>query len=140
MLISAGILKEMVGRVIMKGIRKDTNILKIAGIDDVAKIVPSKPHNIPRKIVATLYFMNTMQRHIATDIPMNIYTQHMVFSVMVLLQSILTEIDNECIDILNKALKHMNAAYASGASFSTIENLASIPTNSYLSAITGGDV
>jgi hypothetical protein len=140
MLISAGILKEAMNKLIMKGIRKDTNILKNANIDDVVKIVSSKPHNIPRKIVATLYFMNTMQRHIVTDIPPNIYTQHAVFSVMVLLQSVLAEIDDECIDILNKALKHMNAAYASGNSFSTIENLASVPTKAYLSAISGNNI
>lgn len=134
---SATILKKMMDIVLAAGIKKDTNILDIADISDVAKIVSLKPHNNPRQIVATLFFVNTTQRHITTDIPRNVYAQHTVFSVMVLLQAILSEIDDECIDVLNRSLKNMQSAYDAGQSFSEIRNLAAVPTNAYLSAIMG---
>ena len=132
---SAIILRKMMDRVLAAEIKKGMNILDVAKISDVAKIVFSKPRNVPRQIVATLFFMNTTQRHITTDIPQNVYAQHMVFSVMVLLQSILTEIDGDCIDVLNQSLKNMHFAYDAGQSFSEMENLAIVPTTAYLSAI-----
>lgn len=134
---SAAILRGMMNKVLAVGIKKDISVLDVADISDVAKIVSSKPRNVPRQIVATLFFVNTTQRHITTDIPLNIYAQHMVFSVMVLLQSILTEIDDDCIDVLNRSLKNMHSAYDSGQSFSEMHNLAAVPTSAYLSAIMG---
>ncbi len=134
---SALILKNMVQSVLAKGIRKDSNILQAAGIDDVAMMVSSPPRNVPRKVVATLLFVNTTQRHITTDIPRNVYAQHMVFSVLALLQAVLREIDQECIDVLYRSLASMNAAYDSGQSYSDMRNLAAIPTSAYMSAIMG---
>ncbi len=61
----------------------------------------------------------------------------MVFSVMALLQAVLREIDQECIDVLNRSLASMNAAYDSGQSYSDMRNLAAIPTRAYMSAIMG---
>jgi hypothetical protein len=134
---SATILKKMMDRVLTVGIKKDINILDVADISNVARIVSSKPHNVPRQIIATLFFVNTTQRHITTDIPLNVYAQHMVFSVMVLLQSILKEIDDDCIDVLNRSLKNMQSAYNSGQSFLEMQNLTAVPTTAYLSAIMG---
>jgi hypothetical protein len=134
---SATILKKMMDRVLTVGIKKDINILDVADISNVARIVSSKPHNVPRRIIATLFFVNTTQRHITTDIPLNVYAQHMVFSVMVLLQSILKEIDDDCIDVLNRSLKNMQSAYNSGQSFLEMQNLTAVPTTAYLSAIMG---
>ena len=134
---SATILKKMMDRILTVGIKKDINILDVADISNVARIVSSKPHNVPRRIIATLFFVNTTQRHITTDIPLNVYAQHMLFSVMVLLQSILKEIDDDCIDVLNRSLKNMQSAYNSGQSFSEMQNLTAVPTTTYLSAIMG---
>jgi len=134
---SATILKKMMDRVLTVGIKKDANILDVVDISNVARIVSSKPHNVPRQIIATLFFVNTTQRHITTDIPLNVYAQHMVFSVMVLLQSILKEIDDDCIDVLNRSLKSMQSAYNSGQSFLEMQNLTAVPTAAYLSAIMG---
>ena len=134
---SAFILKNMIHSVLTKGIRKDSNILQAADIDDVAMMVSSPPRNVPRQIVATLLFVNTTQRHITTDIPRNVYAQHMVFSVMALLQAALREMDQECIDVLNRSLANMNAAYDSGLSYSDMQNVAAIPTRAYMSAIMG---
>jgi hypothetical protein len=132
---SATILREMMDRVLAVGIKRHTNILDVADISDVVRIVSSKPDNVPREIVATLFFVDTTRRHITTDIPSDIYAQHTVFSVMVLLQAILAEIDDDCIDVLNRSLKNMHSAYDAGQSFSEIENLAAVPRAAYLSAI-----
>lgn len=136
---SATNLRKMMDAVLAIGIKKDTDLLDVADISDVARIVSSKPHNVPRQIVATLFSANTTQtqRHITTDIPQNVYVQHMVFSVMVLLQSVLTEIDDDCIDVLNRSLKNMHSAYDTGKSFSEMQNLAAVPTTAYLSTIMG---
>lgn len=134
---SAFILKNMVHSVLAKGIRKDSDILQAAEIDEVARMVSSPPRNVPREIVATLLFVNTTQRHITTDIPKNVYAQHMVFSVIALLQAVLREIDQDCIDVLTRSLANMNAAYDSGQSYSDMQNLAAIPTRAYVSAIMG---
>ena len=134
---SALILKNMVQSLLDKGIRKDSNILQDAEIDDVAKIVSSSPEDMPREIVATLFFMDTTRRHITTDIPRNVYSQHMVFSVAALIQATLIELDQDCIDVLNRSLSYMNEAYDSGQSYSDMQNLVTIPTGAYMSAIVG---
>lgn len=134
---SALILKNMVQSLLDKGIRKDSNILQDAEIDDVAKIVSSSPEDMPREIVATLFFMDTTRRHITTDIPRNVYSQHMVFSVAALIQATLIELDQDCIDVLNRSLSNMNEAYDSGQSYSDMQNLVTIPTGAYMSAIVG---
>ena len=132
---SAFILKDMIRMVLNEGIQKDSNILQSADIDDVATMVSSAPVNKPREIVATLFFRDTQQRHITTDIPKNVYAQHMVFSVITLIQAAVSELDQKCIDVLYRSLSDMNHAYDSGESYSDIQNLSSIPTKAYMSAI-----
>lgn len=134
---SAFVLKKMIDSVLDKGIHKDCNILRSADVDDVAMMIYSPPRNLPREIVATLFFVNTLQRHITTDIPRNIYAQHTVFSVIALLQAVLRELDQLSIDVLNRSLANMNAAYDSGQSYSDMQNLVAIPTRAYMSAVTG---
>jgi hypothetical protein len=134
---SAFILKNMIRSVLDNGIRKDSNIFQNANINDVATMVFSAPVNKPREIVTTLFFVDTTRRHITTDIPRNAYAQHMAFSVMALIQASLNELDYECIDVLNCSLMNMNKAYDSGQSYSDMNNLATIPTMAYLSAIEG---
>jgi len=134
---SAFMLKNMIQSLLDKGIRKDSSILQEADIDDVAKIVTSPPRNMPRQIVATLFFVDTTRRHITTDIPRNAYAQHMVFSVVALIQAALIELDHDCIDVLNRSLSSMNEAYDSGQSYSDMQNLVAVPTGAYLSAIVG---
>lgn len=134
---SASMLKNMVDSVLGKDIRINSNILQAAGIDDVAMMVSSPPQNVPREIVATLFFVDLAQRHITTDIPTNVYAQHTVFSVMALLQAVLREIDDEHINVVRRSLASMNAAYDSGEIYSDMVNLAAIPTRAYMSAIMG---
>ena len=49
----------------------------------------------------------------------------------------LIELDQDCIDVLNRSLLSMNEAYDSGQSYSDMQNLAAIPTGAYLSSIMG---
>lgn len=132
---SGSILKNMMDSVLAEGIRQDLNILQKANIDDVATMVSSPPNNVQREIVAALFFIDTTQRHITTDIPRNVYAQHMVFSVMALLQAALKEMDEECIDVLYRSLANMNADYDAGQSYFDMQNLSIIPTRAYMSAI-----
>ena len=132
---SASILKNMIQTILNKGVDKNSNIFQLANIDDTAMIVSSPPKKIPRRIIATLFFVNTTNRHITTEIPMNIYAQHTVFSVIALLHASLKEMDQECIEVLCRSLTHMNEAYASGKSYSDMHNMMAIPTEAYLSTI-----
>ena len=135
---SASTLKRMMDSVVTEGVDKDSDILTVANIDDVAQIVTSRPKNDPREIVATLFFVSATRRHITTDIPTNTYVQQMVFSVMVLLQVVINQLDEECVDVLIRALSRMNEAYSLGQEYSDMDSLSSVPNMAYLSAVTGG--
>ena len=132
------ILRQSVDNIVSTGIEKNFSLLGTSGMSDMLKMVSSKPQNVPREIITTLFFKDTIHRAITTNIPWNIYHQHLVFSVIALLQAVVEEVPNEDIDILEKSLKNMQSAYNSGESFSEIRNLFAIPTNAYMSAITGG--
>ena len=132
---SAAMLKRMMRSAVVKGIQRDSNVLKLANIDDEATMVSTPPINVAGEIVVTLFFVDAIQRHITTDIPGNVNAQHMVFSVMVLLQASLRELDVEGLDVLNRSLANMNETYDSGASYFDMENLAVVPTQAYLAAL-----
>ena len=134
---SGYMLKNMMSAVLDEVILKDSDILCNADIDDIATMVSSEPRRKSREIEATLFFVDTTQRHISTDIPRNAYAQHIVFSVMALIQATLNELDQESIDILNQSLSNMKAAYDSGQSYSEMQNLAAIPTAAYMAALMG---
>jgi hypothetical protein len=80
---------------------------------------------------------NTKRRHTTTDIPKNGYAQHMVFSVMALLQEALEQVDQPFVRVLNESLEKMNDAYDSGQSFSNLQGLAAVPNAAFISALTG---
>jgi hypothetical protein len=126
------ILQQMIQSLLGKGIRKDSNIMRDADIEDVARLVSAPPGNIPREIIVTLSFDNSDQRRIATQIPKTIHTQHMVFSVAALIQATLMKLDQSWITVLNDSLLNMNKAYDSGQSYS---NIASIPAEAYFGAM-----
>ena len=54
---------------------------------------------------------------------------------MALIQATLSEIDEECLDVLHRALAEMNAAYDAGQSYIDIQNLAGVPTAAFISAV-----
>jgi hypothetical protein len=126
---------KMMQRIINKGIYKDSNILRDAGIDRAAKMASSEPGDKPREITATLLFIDKKERQIKTDIPRNITAKHLIYSVMTLMHSILIYLDQEQIDNLNRSISNMNAAYNAGQSYSDKKNLVMIPTNAFTSAI-----
>ena len=126
----------MMDSVLSNGIQGGSDIFHLAGINDVAEIVSIHPQHIPRKIVARLFCIDGVRRHITTDIPRQIYQQHVIFSVMALLQAVLKELDEECISVLDHALTNMHAAYEAGHGYSDLRSVAMVPTIAYLSAIT----
>ena len=132
---SALILKNMMQAVLKKNIYKDSNILRDAGIDTAAKLVSSEPSNRPVEIVATLFFMDKMKRRITVDFPRKAETEHLIFSVMALIQATLIYLNQESMDTLNRSLSDMNKIYDSGQSFSDIKNLTIIPTKTFISAL-----
>jgi len=132
---SAAMLKRMIRSVVVQGIQRDSNVLEIANIDDEAIMVSTPPVNIPREIVVTLFFVDAIQRYMTTDIPRNAHAKHIVFSVIVLLQASLRELDVEGLDVLNRSLANMNETYDSGVSYFDMENQAVVPTQAYLAAL-----
>lgn len=128
---SGFILQQLIETLLFKGIRKDSNIMRDADIEDVAGLVSAPPGNVPREIVATLSFDDSAQRYLTTHIPKSVYGQHMVFSVAALIQATIAKLDQQWITFLNDSLSNMNKAYDSGQSYS---NVASIPAEAYLGA------
>ena len=134
---SAIFLQDAMQKVLDDGISKDSNILRAADIDDVADLVEAPPTNIPRKIVADMYFVSAVRRHITTEIPRDVYMQQTAFSVFALLQAALKELDEENVRLLGRALTRMNELYASGQDYTDLQNLSAIPTAAYADAVMG---
>lgn len=135
MFLSAVFLRDAMQKVLDQGISVNSDIFQAAEIGDVATFVKSPPQNIPREIIATLYFVSEVHRHITTRIPGNIYAQQAVFSVFALLQATLQEVDVSCFEILQAALGKMNEVYESGQSYSDLGNLSVVPNMAYMSAV-----
>ena len=132
---AAVFLRDAMQHVIDDGISTDSNIFRAADIDDVAELVESPPADIPRKIVADLYFVSAVQRHITTEIPPNVYMQETIFSVLALLQAALKELGEENARVLHRSLSRMNELYASGHDYTDVQNVSRIPTSAYADAV-----
>ncbi len=132
---SAQVLQTTMRSVVKAGLSDGSDVLALAGIQDVAALVTYIPTEDPRELTAMLYFTTVTRRHIKTWFPRNAYAQHLVFSVFVLLQAALKHTDAECIAVMARSLRIMNERYESGVSFSKLSNLASIPNGAYLAAI-----
>jgi hypothetical protein len=137
-MLSAYMLKGMVDKLVASGLTKELNLFEVVDIADVTRLVASPPTDRPRKLVLTLCFVDIPNRIITTEMPRAIYQQQVVFSVIALLQAIIHILDAVEVQILDKALGAMNAAYDSAVSFSDFQNLARVPNQAYLNAIAGG--
>ncbi len=116
-------------------LRKDSDVLKIAKIDDVIRL--SDLNAKQYRYVATLFAIGGLIRHITTELPSGGTMQHMVFSIPVLIQSVLQYLDDEEIKTLQLGLKFMNEQYRNDFDFRNLSNWESIPVNAFLAAITG---
>jgi hypothetical protein len=134
-LMAANILMHYVHESAAVPIAKDSNILSLAGIDDVVRMVDAPPTNTPREFVATLYFVDRMQRHITTDMPETGYNQQAVFSVLALMQAVIREIEKDDLPVLSRALRSMNDAYENGAQYSDTTGLSLVPNAAFMSAV-----
>lgn len=129
---------RLMDSVIGAGIGKNMNVLQAADINDVVTIVPNPPTNLPREMSAVLIFVSVPLRHIISDIPLKkVYLQHLVFSVFVVLQHVLSQIDDTGVKILAHSLEAMNSAYHSEASYSTIEGRSTVPNMAFNNTMFG---
>jgi len=134
---TADLLRGMVSRFLETGISLDSDLLHLAGIDDVTSMAAAPPASPKTAIVATLWFKSIFSRGITTDLVRVRYEQHIVFSVVALLHAALAEIDEPDVAVLNNALRHMNRDYVSGVSYCSLQSMAETPNAAFLSAFIG---
>lgn len=113
-------------------LKSDSNILKLANIDDVVNYTTPKGKTF--EIVATLFAPSGIFRHIKTDIQWGYTLQQTIFSVPVLIQEIIKFLGVEEIRILQRALDDMNQHYESGFNYNDLRTWSSIPNNAFFSA------
>ncbi len=109
------------------------NVFQRAGINEAATVLLSRPEGDCREILATLYYLEKGQLYLQAQFPKNASLSNMTYSVPALLQSILPELDERSINVLNFSVAKMNEAYAMGRSFSSLESMSDIPTEAFLS-------
>lgn len=115
---------------------KNSNVLKLANIDDVVNYTTPKGKTCV--VTATLFAPSGTIRHISTDIPRDVTLQQTIFSVPVLIQGVLEFLGVEEIQILQRALDNMNQQYKNGFDYSNLQTWSSIPNNAFLSAFSTG--
>jgi len=135
---AANELKEMMRGIFSRRVDADCDILQRAGIAGTMALVTSEPQKNRREIITTLYYLSINllkgELYLKADIPKYASIQHMVYSVLALLQSILPELDVRSVNVLNYAVGEMNKAYDAGKGFSELHNMSAIPTEAFNAA------
>jgi len=134
MIESAKELMEMMRAIFRRRVDPDCDVLQRGGIDQAMTLVKSETQEKRREITTTLYYIRRGELYLKTDIPKNATTQHILYSVPALLQSILPELDARSVNVLNYAVAKMHEAYQAGKSFSELGNMSAIPTETFDSA------
>jgi hypothetical protein len=130
-------LRDAMGRIVEGGISVGADLLHASGIDDVASFASSPPTQNASTIVADLYFVDAVRRRITTEIPKRFYLQQTTFSAIILLQALLTRLDDDCIWVLGAAFENMKNRYDAGQSCTDVQNLIAVPTDAYCEAVMG---
>lgn len=115
-------------------ITKKTNIIKKAELSDLVKVVDviKSQHQV---YTIDLVFHSPEYQTAVTKFPLKAVQQQVVFSIPVLIQAVITKLDEEELGVLTKSLRTMYNAYNSGVSFSTLSNMGSVPNEAYLSSL-----
>ena len=88
-----------------------------------------------KTIVATLYFMNPMERFVNTSLPYGWFQYQFLHSWLALVQETLPKLDEMQIDRLQKSLKRMSEMYfEEGADYSSMQALGEVPNRSFADA------
>lgn len=128
------LLKSAIDKISSANLSHDSNILRLADIDDVVRL--SKPGGKCYRYEAKLFALSAVQRRIKTKIPFpKGYLQHMAFSVLILIHGVLQHLDESAIEVMKLSFKYMNEQYKSGIDYKQMKNIASVPINAYTSAL-----
>jgi len=119
--------------IFQKRVDADCDVFRRAGINEALGVLPSQPKDDGKEILATLYYLEKGKLYLQTQIPKDASLRNVVYSVPALLQSVLPELDERSINVLNHAVGKMNKTYALGRSFSSLEGMSAIPTEAFLS-------
>lgn len=123
-----------IDRISAENLSHDSNILRLADIDDVVRL--SKPEGKSYRYKAKLFSLSAVQRRIETKIPFpKFYLQHMTFSVPILIHGVLQHLDESAIEIMRLSFKYMNEQYRNGIDYKKTKNMISVPISAYTSAI-----
>jgi hypothetical protein len=88
-----------------------------------------------KTIVATLYFMNPMERFVNTSLPYSWFQYQFLHSWLALIQETLPKLDEAQIDRLQKSLERMSEMYfEEGMDYSSMQALGEVPNRSFAEA------
>lgn len=114
---------------------QNTDIMSVCDQDNFIKSSVGAPKPKDKKIVATLYFLDSMQRGITTSLPVKWYEYQFLHSWLALIQESLPKLDDFLIDHLQKSLKQMAELYfEEGIDYSTIDALNNVPNIAFVAA------
>lgn len=134
MIQSAQDLMGMMKAIFSRRVDAEVNILQRAGIEGAAALVASEPGENRQETFLTLYYLSRERMYLKADVPKGASLRQVLYSVLVLLQSILPELDGRSVNVLNYAVGQMHEAYERGRSFSELRNLSVVPQEAFESA------
>jgi len=123
-------LKQKVTDLLLHKFTSSLNILEKADIDDVVKIIKSKPTKY--KTIEARFIFNNDRRAITTIFQNNITCNLLLFSIFVLLQEIVHLLSERNIHLLFMSLKYMQNKYEQGIDFSNVNNLIILPNEAFI--------
>lgn len=128
------LLQSAIDTISTANLSHDSNILRLADIDDVVRL--SKPEGKCYRYKAKLFALSAVQRRIETKIPFpKGYLQHMAFSVPILIQGVLQHLDESAIEIMKLSFKYMNEQYRSGLDYKQMKNMINVPISAYTDSL-----
>lgn len=133
MMQSAHELIAIMRTIFQKRLDAGCHVFQRAGIKEAATVLFFRPEGDCREILATLYYLGKGQFYLQAQFPKKASLSNVAYSVPALLQSILPELDERSINVLNFALGKMNETYAMGRSFSSLEAMSAVPTEAFVS-------
>ena len=114
-------------------LEQTTNVLSLCGRGIIANELDGKIEG--KKVKATLYYKNILQRNIKTSIPITWFEYQFLNSWLSILQTSLPKLDKILLEKLQGALKRMNSLYVDESlDFTTLEALVVVPSRAFIEA------
>ena len=130
-------------KLILQSIRKlsqtklthDTDIMAVCDQEEIIRSTKGEPSKNDKKIVATLYFIDQMQRAINTSLPGRWYEYQFLHSWLALIQESLPKLDDMLLHRLQMSLKKMAELYfEQGVDYSSLNALNNVPNVAFVEA------